>query len=269
MPTITYINIIVLLFVLILTTVLGSTSTTSTTLIETYRDLDVLIADKGLPLSFTKGLNVRDTTYYKEVDGETIDEVLVQLIDVLYKDESTSEKKQTIEELASLDKRTSATSKISQRLITRLNKELNKTKSKKDDFKVLISDVQSMETTEGTEFIITTRHIVHRESRMYGFVIYVKSLWNSVNEVTSSTSSTSFKGIIQSEVTGILPEDALQAVKGCEQLEASNLFRPYTDNVSFIQSEAIMKSKKYEDDIIKEQVYGLSQDRGISSLSFK
>jgi hypothetical protein len=260
MPTITYINIIVLLFVLILTTVLGSTSTTY---IETYRDLDVLIADKGLPLSFTKGLNVRDTTYYKEVDGETIDKVLVQLIDVLYKDGGRIEKKQTMEELASLDKKTSATSKISQRLITRLNMELNKTKSKKDDFKVLISDIQSMETTQGTEFIITTRHIVHRESRMYGFVIYIKSLWNNVNEVSS------FKGIIQSEVKGILPEDALQAVKGCDKLESDHHFRPYTDTVSFIQSEAIMKSKQYEDDIIKEQVYGLSQDRGISSLSFK
>jgi hypothetical protein len=260
MPTITYINIIVLLFVLILTTVLGSTSTTY---IETYRDLDVLIADKGLPLSFTKGLNVRDTTYYKEVDGETIDKVLVQLIDVLYKDGGRIEKKQTMEELASLDKKTSATSKISQRLITRLNMELNKTKSKKDDFKVLISDIQSMETTQGTEFIITTRHIVHRESRMYGFVIYIKSLWNNVNEVSS------FKGIIQSEVKGILPEDALQAVKGCDKFESDHPFRPYTDTVSFIQSEAIMKSKQYEDDIIKEQVYGLSQDRGISSLSFK
>lgn len=264
MITITYINIIVLTFVLIISSVLGSVSIKSNKYVENYRDLDVLIADKGLPLSFTKGLNVRDNTYYKEVDGNTIDTVLVNLIDVLYKDMDRSVKKQTPEELASIDKKISATKTISQRLLTTLNKELNKTKSDKDNFKLLINDVQMMETAGiGTDLIITTRHIVHRESRMYGFVIYIKSLWSSFNETTS------FKGIIHTEVTGILPEDALQVVKGCEHVEARDMFRPYTDSVTFIQSEAIMKSKQYEEDIIKEQVYGLSQDRGISSLSFK
>lgn len=262
MNTITYINIIVLTFVLIISTVLGSMSSRKR-YVETYRDLDVLIADKGLPLSFTKGLNVRDTTYYKEVDGETIDTVLLNLIDILYKNMDRSVKKQTPEELASIDKKIGVTKTISQRLLNTLNKELNKTKSDKDNFKILNNDVQMMETMEGTDLIITTRHIIHRESRMYGFVIHIKSLWSSFNETTS------FKGIIHTEVTGILPEDALQAVKGCEQLETRNMFRPYTDNPTFIQSEAIMKSKQYEDDIIKEQVYGLSQDRGISSLSFK
>lgn len=264
MSTITYINIIVLLFVLIVTSVLGAR--TSSTYIESYRDLDVLIADKGLPLSFTKGLNVRDNTYYKEVDGEKVDEALVKLIDVLYKDDGRSEKKLTLEELASFDDKTDATQKISQRLLTRLNIELNKTKSKKDDFKLLISDVQLIEKTKGTDIVVTTRHIVHRESRMYGFVIYVVSLWM---KSSSAKEDYSLKGIIKSEVTGILPEDALQAVKGCEHSETSNIFRPYTDSVSFIQSEAIMKSQQYEDDIIQDQVYGLLQDRGISSKSFK
>lgn len=263
MITITYINIIVLTFVLIISTVLGSISNKSNKYLENYRDLDVLIADKGLPLSFTKGLNVRDTSYYKEVDGNTIDAVLVNLIDVLYKDMDRTIKKQTPEELASFDEKISVTKTISQRLLTTLNKELNKTKSDKDNFKILINDVQMMETTEGTDLIITTRHIVHRESRMYGFVIYIKSLWSNFNETTL------FKGIIHTEVTGILPEDALQVVKGCENVEGRDMFRPYTDSMTFIQSEAIMKSKEYEEDIIKEQVYGLSQDRGISSLSFK
>lgn len=260
MLTITYINIIVLLFVLILTALLGSRSKSyHKEFIEMYNDLDVLIADKGLPLSFAKGLNVRDTSYYKEVEGDAIDAVLVHMIDILYKDDAQDKTIDKTIDMASIVEKTDAPQIISQRLVKSLNKELNKKQNKVDDFSVLISDIQGVENTLGTDYVITTRHIVHRASRMYGFVIFIRSLWTTNNKL---------KGVFKYEVTGILPEDALQTVQGCNQTEANNVFRPYTDSVSFIQSEAIMKSKQYEDNIIKEQVYGLSQDRGISSKSF-
>lgn len=248
MTSITYINIIVLLFVLIVTTMFGSSIPSK--YIETYVE-----TNKGLPLSSIKDINVRDTSYFKEVDGEAVDKSLVHLIDINYDDkgdlELVSQQPQS-QHIASVDV-------IASKLTARLNADFNKTNKTKDEFKSVLNEIESVRSTLGTDFTMVTRHIVHREARMYGFVIFIKSLWDVNNQ---------FKGIYRVEVTGIISEDVLEKVEGTNKMEQA-MYRPYNDSKSFIQSEAIMKPIQYEEDIVKEHEYGLLQDRGISSKSWK
>lgn len=244
MTSIKYINIIVLLFVLIVSTLFGSRGN-----IETFIE-----NDKGLPLSSIKDMsNVRQTSYFKEVDGEPIDKSLVHMIDINYNDkEDSGTMAQEPQHIANVDV-------IASKLTSRLNADFNKASSPKDEFKSVLNEIESIRSTKGTDNTMVTRHIVHREARMYGFVIFIKSLWGVNNQ---------FKGIYKVEVSGIVPEDVLSKVEGINNMEQA-MYRPYSDSKSFVQSEAIMKPIQYEQDIIKQHEYGLLQDRGISSKSWK
>lgn len=261
MPTITYIKIFVLFFVLILCCILGTIYQNHK--LEHYiSELDTLIHDKGLPLSYTETLNVKDNSYYKEIDGATISKVLSSMV-------NASSAGNVSAAINSISGSTSLwnLNQVTDRLLEVLNKEFNMSMGPKDAFKLISENIQKVEATTNNEQLVTSRHIVHRQSRMFGFVIIIQSLWSE--SYKSSNSPIQDLYIIKAEAVGILPEDALQMVKGCDTDEAANPFRPYGDAPSFIQSEAIMKPKDYEEAIIKEQVYGLSQDRGISSSSFK
>lgn len=253
-------------FILILCCILGTYQNYTK---EHYiSELDTLIHDKGLPLSYTQTLNVKDNSYYKEIDGDAISKVLSTMVNASSSGNVSSGK----DHQATVDSIRKSTSlwnlnQVTDRLLDVLNKELNKSMGPKDAFRLVSENIQKMEATTNNEQLMTSRHIVHRQGRMFGFVIIIQSLWSE--SYKSSGSPIQDLYITKAEAVGILPEDALQMVKGCDTDEAANPFRPYGDAPSFIQSEAIMKPKEYEEAIIKEQVYGLSQDRGVSSSSFK
>lgn len=250
MVTIQYGKIILILFVLVTATIVGSLSS-----VEMFDDIDTLLNDKGLPLSAIDNMNVRDTTYYKEVDGLAMRKALLTIVDTVYLGGiKSSASKET------MSNSTNNLKLISTKLLARLNEAFNPKQQSKDDFIMIIDGVQRIEVSIGNDFIMNTTHIVHREGRMYGFVIKLKSLL---------TPDENLKGILECQVTGILPEDAIQEVRGCNNNHAKDTYRIYADAPTFIQSEAIMKPSEYEKDIIKKQVYGLLQDRGISNNSFK
>ena len=96
---------------------------------------------------------------------------------------------------------------------------------------------------------------------MYGFILSVTTL--------ISKQTLELTGFAEVEPTGIIMEDNIFMLGSSDTMDNTKNYRVYNDTSSFLQSEAIMRDKSYEDDITQKQIYGLLQDRGISSKSFK
>jgi hypothetical protein len=92
---------------------------------------------------------------------------------------------------------------------------------------------------------------------MYGFILDIETLW--------TYDSIELKGFTKVEPKGIILQDNIIMLKS-DNNTSNN--REYGDSISFIQGEAIMKDIKYEDDVMKHQMYGLFIDRGINSKSY-
>lgn len=242
MNTIKYLQVFSITTIVI---VLGLLITSSSK--ESYSECESVDKGLGLPLSVLQTIAFRRNTSYSEFDDDKIKNITSSLVDAVFwgdMKESISELK--LDDNALLDK-------LSKRILDSVNKKLDKDEQ---PFKIVQQTITSKHSTTTKDYLISSRHVLYREGKMYGFVLNATSLWTNQN--------LELRGFTEVNPTGIVMEDEIFMLNTQDQEK----YRKYGDSLSFIQSEAIMKDKSYEDDITQQQIYGLLQDRGISAKSF-
>jgi len=215
---------------------------------EHYYEIESIDKDLGLPLSVLNTITFRDNTSYSEIGENEIQKLTRQVTDMVL----WGSIKETIETLTLNDE--DLLKQISEQLLLKLNKQLDASESV---FTIINQSIISKYNTSSNEYLISSKHLIYREGKMYGFLLSVESLWTNPK--------LDLKGFTKVTPTGIVMEDNIFMIRNDN---TKNNFRDYSDTMSFIQNEAIMKDKDYEDDISQEQMYGLFQDRGISAKSF-
>jgi hypothetical protein len=215
---------------------------------EGYYECESVDKGSGLPLSVLNTITFRNNTSYSEIGEDEIKRLTSSMVDMVL----WGTIKKPVDEL-SLN-HNDLLKIISEQILLRINKQLDASET---PFRMVNHSITSKHNTSSQEYIISSKHLIYREGKMYGFLINVKSLWTSP--------TVELKGLTEVIPTGIVMEDNIFMVRNDSM---QNNFRDYSDSVSFIQSEAIMKDKEYEDKISQKQIYGLLQDRGISAKSF-
>jgi hypothetical protein len=214
--------------------------------------------DNGLPLSLISNIGVPSRLYYKEIEPESFVAMLKELATI--KVENTIKTKlSTIIELNALDDK-QLRDEIVNPVISHLNKNLPKYDTYTPHILYYIANFKVIKRERLTQdtYFITSRFLVHRESKQYGFVVYCKSIVGS---------DSILKGLVSLNVTGFIPEEKIKTYLGIDD----GVIHPRSYDVSlldFQNDEEIMKTKQYEDSIIKKQMEGLMLDLGISATSF-
>jgi hypothetical protein len=246
MNTIKYLKFFLLLLLLIINSVIGSKIISNH--IEKYTNYHTINSDYGLPLSTLNTITFRDNTSYKEINENEVRKLLFPLVNTV----SWGEVNELIDSLVLND--TEMTKIINKELLMSLEKQINIEEPK---FQVIKSNIITKYKTTTNELLITSKHIIYRDGRMYGFILDIQTLW--------TYDSIELKGFTKVEPTGITLQDNIVIIQS-DNNTSNN--REYGDSKSFIQGEAIMKDNKYEDDLMKHQMYGLLIDRGINSKSY-
>jgi hypothetical protein len=215
--------------------------------VEGYLEYESVDKGLGLPLSALKTITFRENVSYSEFDESKIRQLLSSIVDVVF----WGQVGKTVNDLQ-VDENQLIT-KFSKKLLEDINRKLDKNDKQ---FNIIKQNIVSKNHTTSKEYIISSNHIIYREGKMYGFVLNVQSLWTNPG--------LELKGLVVVEPSGIIMEADILMLKN----ENQSKYRDYGDSLSFIQSEAIMKDKSYEDKVSQKQAYGLLQDRGISSKSF-
>lgn len=248
MNTIKYLQIF-LIIVLLLVTSLSWKVTSS--LRERYTECESIDKGLGLPLSAIKTINFIGRTSYKEMDESRIIALTSPLNDIVFWGEVTDQNR-------TLNVNDDRLLKILSNKLLTINNRLEKGEK---PFKVIRGKIMSKYDTTTKEYKISSKHIIYREGKMFGFVLNVESLWTNPD--------LELRGCTEVIPTGILMEDSIFMLKNEDQsnfdVKGRNS-REYGDFYSFIQSEAIMKDRSYEDDVTQKQAYGLLQDRGLSKI---
>jgi len=240
----------VLAFVLICTCLLGTISYIPETLNnekERYVDYETLNgSEMGLPLSITDSLNSTARAHFNEIDGLTMKKKLGVLPNVLAVGDIVSRSANipiTYTKLLRI---------ISEKMLQNVNEGEDK------PFTVVNQVVLNKSLSSVDQYNITVRHVLYREGKSYGFVVITKSLFDKT--------TLDFSGFYEALPVGVVLEDTIKNIQGIDT-DNDTRYREYGDNTSFIQGEAIMKTKEYEEEITRQQIYGLLQDRGISAKS--
>lgn len=210
-----------------------------------YENID---NELGLPLSATNTMEFRNNTSYSEIDESEIRKLLFPLTNMVL----------WANELEPVDKLLLTDTDLLKLITLELLSKINKKDNEDSPFTVIKQYMISKNATKSNEIVTLSKHIIYRDGKMYGFIILVETLWTK--------DDLKLKGFTKVEPTGIILQDKLSLLDN--EYNAST-FRSYGDNLSFIQGEAIMKDKKYEDDILQKQTYDLLQDRGISAKSLQ
>lgn len=216
---------------------------------EQYYECESIDKGSGLPLSVLKTISFRENTSYSEIGEDAIKKLTSSLVDMVL----WGTIKEQIDTLAL--NHNDLLNLISEQLLLKLNKQLDASET---PFTIINQTITSKHDTSSQEYLISSKHLIYREGKMYGFLLNVQSLWKNP--------TLDFKGFTEVTPTGIVMEDNIFMIKNDNKPEQN--YRDYGDSVSFIQSEAIMKDKEYEDEVSQKQMYGLLQDRGISAKSF-
>jgi hypothetical protein len=265
MNTIKNRTIILLLFILLTTCIIGSSSYINSkgaqenysqfTQRSSNANFETVSYEKGLSLNAIDTMQIKNNVYYNEIDKKAISIIIGVLTNVVFLGDIVSDTpiiSITDDEILE---------RVSETILTSLNKSIQE--YDKFTFKIpftnVIHEIISKQSTSTNEYIIQTRHVVHRESKMYGFVIVAKSIWKS--------DTMEMRGFVDIEPTGIVFEDMIEMYKG-KDINQPMAYRSYGDTSSYIQEEVIMKTQDFEEDVVNKQVYGLLKDRGISSKSF-
>lgn len=214
---------------------------------ECYDESESVDKGYGLPLSALKTITFGKNTSYREIDEDEIKQLTSLLVDVVF----WSKVGEPVQNLDIDDKE--LLSKLSKKLVDTFNKKLEQNDK---PFNVIRDNIVSKNNTASNEYLISSKHIIYREGKMYGFVLNIQSLWTNPD--------LELKGFTSVNPSGIIMEDDIFMIKN----ENQSNYREYGDSLSFIQSEAIMKDNSYENEVSQKQAYGLLQDRGISSKSF-
>lgn len=216
---------------------------------EGYYECESVDKGLGLPISILNTITFRKNTSYSEIGENDIKRLANLLVDsVLWS---------TIKEPVSANlllNDNEILRKLSEKILQKINKELD---ASEIPFTTVNQSITSKHTTSSQEIVISSRHLLYREGKMYGFILKVQSLWTNPG--------LELKGVTEATPTGIVMQDNIFMLKNDN--DTTN-YKDYGDAASFIQSEAIMKNKEYEDNVSQKQMYGLLQDRGISSKSF-
>jgi len=251
MNTIKYLKVLSIIVIVVIVIMLGLTTVlrNKTQYKENYNECESVDNDYGLPLSVLKTIVFRKNTSYSELGYDEIKSITSTLVDAVFWGKITENNKTLkIDDSKLLET-------LSKQLLDSINNKIDKNEK---PFKMIKHVIVSKSDTTTQDYIISSRHVIYREGKMYGFTLNVKSLWTKQN--------LELKGFTEVEPTGIIMEDNIFMLN--DTTDIGN-YREYNDSLSFIQSESIMKDKSYEDDITQRQIYGLFQDRGISAKSFK
>lgn len=201
----------------------------------------------GLPLSALNTITFRANTSYSEIGKDEIEKLASSSVGAVF----WGRLGKPVNKL-NVDNEQLLT-KISKHLLDTINKQI---KDNEQPFSIINDEIMSIYDSTTNEYVISSKHILYRDGKMYGFVVNVQSIWNNPN--------LDLQGFSEVKPTGIIMQDSIVMLQNKDQ---SN-YREYGDSLSFIQSEAIMEDKSYENEVSQKQAYGLLQDRGISSKSF-
>lgn len=217
---------------------------------EGYEESESIDKGLGLPLSALKTITFAPNTSYSEIGEDEIKKLTTSLVDAVF----WGHLGKPIYKLKVDDNQ--LLTQISKQLLNNINKKINENDT---PFNIIKDKLISKDDSTTNEYVITSKHIIYREGKMYGFVINVQSLWTN--------QATELKGFSEVKPTGIIMQDNITMLKN----EDESNYKPhgansreYGDLYSFIQGEAIMKDKSYEDNVTQKQAYGLLQDRGLS-----
>lgn len=248
MNTIKYIQLFSLLVLLISLCVFDLSYIRKEYQREQYYECENIDKGYGLPLSVLNTIAFRENTSYSEIGEDAINKLVSPLVDIVL----WGAIKEPIQKLALSDN--NILTILSEQLLSKLNKQLD---ASEKPFTVVNQSIVSKHNTSSQDYIISSKHVIYREGNMYGFVVNIQSLWTNPK--------LDLKGFTEVKPTGIVMEDNMFMVMNDN---TKKNYRDFGDSLSFIQSEAIIKDKKYEDEISQKQIYGLLQDRGISAKSF-
>jgi hypothetical protein len=215
---------------------------------EGFDECESVDKGSGLPLSVLNTITFRNNTSYSEIGEEEIRRLTSSVVDIVF----WGTIKEPVDKLSINDN--NVLKQVSEQLLSKLNEQLD---ASENPFTVINQSITSKHNTSSQEYIISSKHLIYREGKMYGFLLNVQSIWTNPK--------LDLKGFVEVTPTGIVMEDNILMVRNDNK---TNNYRSYGDSVSFIQSEAIIKDKEYEDNVTQKQMYGLLQDRGISAKSF-
>jgi hypothetical protein len=219
-----------------------------------YEESESIEKGLGLPLSALKTITFAPNTSYSEIGEDEIERLTSSLVSVVF----WGHLGKPVYNLETNDDQ--LLPKISKQITDTINKQI---KNNDKPFNILKEKIISKYDSTTNEYVISSKHILYRDGKMYGFVVNVQSIWTNP--------TLELKGFSEVKPTGIIMQDNIIMLKNEDQSNyksQSDNSREYGDSLSFIQSEAIMKDKSYENEVSQKQAYGLLQDRGISSKSF-
>lgn len=249
MNTIKYLQLFSILILIISICVFDLSYIRSQYKIEKYYECESIDKGYGLPLSVLNTITFRNNTSYSEIGEDEIRRLTNSMVDIVL----WGQIKEPMMKLSLSDN--DLLVYLSEALLSKLNKQLD---ASEKPFTTVSQSIISKHNTSSQEYAISSKHLIYRDGKMYGFLLNVQSLWTK--------SKLELKGFTEVTPTGIVMEDNIFMITNSNETDQN--YRDYGDSVSFIQSEAIIKDKEYEDDISQKQMYGLLQDRGISAKSF-
>jgi hypothetical protein len=219
---------------------------------EKYEESESIEQGLGLPLSTLKTITFAPNAYYSEIGEDEIEKLTSSQVSAVF----WGHLGKPVYNFKVDDNQ--LLTQISAQMLNTINKKINENDK---PFSIIKDKIMSKYDSTTDEYVISSKHIIYREGKMYGFVIDVQSLWNNP--------SLELKGFSEVKPTGIIMQDNILMLKNEDQSnykpQGANS-REYGDLYSFIQGEAIMKNKSYEDNVTQKQAYGLFQDRGLSQI---
>ena len=224
------------------------------------------VYDNGLPLNLISNLDIPARLYYKEIEPSNFLSIINEILTIKTLKHKEGKAVELLlnndeNEAVNLDSVNLLRDEIVSPIISHLNKSLPKYDTYTPDVLFYIANFKVLRKRRLSKeaFLITSRCIVHRESKQIGYVIYCDSMVGTNNVVL---------GLNSINVTGFLPEEKIKTYQGFD--EAISLPRFYDKALKQFQNdEEIMQSKQYEEKIIDKQRDGLMLDLGISHESFK
>lgn len=196
--------------------------------------------------------------FFKELDIDTLEQMITRQLPAS-KEEINHMHMISNDNTAIRNTFQSAAETASEKLLTILNSQLDiyDKFTPNIQFRKVAMNYKLADTLSPNDINIVMVVVLHRQTKQHGIVCEV------LFKADKSTSS--FVSLVKVKIIGTIPEDKI-VLLGSYDINQST--RQYGTSSDFAKDEQVVQDIAYEKHVITQQVEGLLQDRGISSLSF-